>query len=250
MSELARRGERDPDDYYATTPPMALLACQTLRSDFIANPGVILEPSSILEPGCGSGSWLPGIRATWPSARILGVERNPELADYSRRRGFTVEQRDLLRGELGTYDLIVGNPPFKYADELIPMLLTRLRPGGVLAFLLRLNFFEGQDRYERFWRIYPATAAYPLPARPGFTADGGTDGTGYMICCWQQGKAGPTRLRHLDNRFVQVKWNGTPALKEKGVVVRAAVLDPAFPDPRTRPEVSPPVVAPVARRWF
>jgi hypothetical protein len=96
-----------------------------------------------------------------------------------------------------------------------------LAPGGVLAFLLRLNFFGGQDRFERFWRIFPAAAAYPLPARPGFTADGKTDGTEYMLACWKQGWAGPTLLRHLDNRQVRVKWGGRPDRP-----------DPDFPDPR------------------
>lgn len=227
MPELAGRGHRDPDDYYATTPEMALLACKTLRSDFIAHPGTILEPNFVLEPTCGTGTWLPGIAATWPNADILGIERNPKLADYSRRRGFNVEQRDILEATLDTYDLIVGNPPFRLADELIPMLITRLNPGGVLAFLLRLNFFEGQERYEKFWRIYPATAAYPLPQRPGFTPDGATDGTGYMLCVWQRGYTGPTVLRHLDNRFIQARWNGRRATDR-----RPAVLDPAFPDPR------------------
>lgn len=222
MPELAGRGKRDPEDYYATTPALAELCCRTLATDFIAAARRILDPSTILEPTCGSGSWLPGIRATWPRAHLAAIERSADLAAYTRRRGFTVEQRDILQGELGKYDLIVGNPPFKLADDLIPMLITRLNPGGVLAFLLRLNFFEGQDRYERLWRIYPAAAAYPLPARPGFTADGKTDGTGYMMCCWREGWQGPTLLRHLDNRHVQVRWNGRPEAP-----------DPAFPEPRT-----------------
>lgn len=237
--------ERSDGDYYATRPELAKLACETLRNDFIATPQAILEPSSVLEPGCGAGTWLPGIRSTWPNADVLGIEKNEDLAVYARQQGFTVEQRDLLEGGLGTYDLIVGNPPFGIADELIPMLLTRLRPGGVLALMLRLNFFEGQDRYERLWRIYPATAAYPLPARPGFTPNGATDGTGYMLCCWKQGYTGPTILRHMDNRFVPAKWDGTPARKKNGVVVAPDVLDPNFPDPRKVRVLAPAAVAPI-----
>ena len=234
MPELAGRGKRDPDDYYATTPALAELCCRALKKDFIAQPRRILDPSTILEPTCGSGSWLPGIAATWPGAWLHAIEQNPDLAGYARGRGFSVEQQDVFKAQLATYDLIVGNPPFRLADDLIPMLLSRLRPGGVLAFLLRLNFFAGQGRYERLWRIFPAAAAYPLPARPGFTADGGTDGTDYMLCCWKQGWEGPTILRHLDNRLVQVRWNGRPELP-----------DPAFPDPRKDP---PPPLAPALRR--
>lgn len=232
LSGRAGRGRRDKDDYYATTPDTAMLCCKTLRTDFIANPGTILDPNSILEPTCGAGTWLPGIRETWPNADILGVERHPDLADFSRKRGFNVKQKDIFQAELGTYDLIVGNPPFKYADQLIPMLLTRLNKGGVLAFLLRLGFLEGQERYEKFWRIYPSSAIYPFPARPGFTADGATDGTAYGMMCWKQGHQGFTVLRHLDNRLTTFKWEGTPAVKRKKKVIRPAVRDPNFPDPR------------------
>lgn len=240
MPELAGRGVRDPDDYYATTPELAGLCCRTLQSDFIAAPRRVLDPSTILEPTCGSGSWLPGIRSTWPQARLHAVEKHPDLAGYARGQGFSVEVQDVFRAELGTYDLIVGNPPFSLADDLIPLLLSRLAPGGVLAFLLRLNFFGGQDRYERFWRIFPAAAAYPLPARPGFTADGKTDGTEYMLCAWKQGWAGPTMLRHLDNRLVRNKWDGRPDRP-----------DPNFPDPRDPAPWTPPepvVVRPVVRQ--
>lgn len=224
--------ERDEDDYYATRPELAKLICQTLKNDFIAAPQTILEPSLVLEPGCGSGSWLPGIRETWPKAEILGIERNPDLANYSRARGFTVEQRDILEGGLGRYDLIVGNPPYKYADEIIPMLISCLNPGGVLTFLLRMNYLEGQERYESLWKLFPLAAMYPLPARPGFTPNGATDGTGYAVMCWKQGYSGSSILRHLDNRLIANKWDGKPAAKKDGKVVRPEVLDPNFPDPR------------------
>jgi len=242
MPERAGHGERDEDDYYATRPEFASLVCTHLRDALFPTllpkvkttlqPRTILEPNAILEPGCGSGTWLPGIRQAWPDATVLGVERNPDLADYSRARGFTVEQRDLLEGELGRYDLIVGNPPYKYLDELLPMLLSCLNPGGVLAFLVRLNYLEGQDRYESFWRIHKASLLWALPSRPGFTPNGATDGTGYGVMCWVKGYDGPTVLDHLDNRFIPVKWDGKPAVKKNGVIVRPEVLDPNFPDPR------------------
>jgi hypothetical protein len=242
MPELKGRRPADPDEYYATTPELAELCCQTLRKHFIARPRTVLDPASVLEPTCGAGTWLPGIRRTWPAAHLHAVERHPALAGYARGRGFSVETQDVFRAELRTYDLIVGNPPFSVADDLIPLLLGRLNPGGVLAFLLRLNFFEGGARYEKLWRIFPAAAAYPLPDRPGFTEDGGTDGTGYMMCCWQQGYEGPTVLSHLDNRFIENRWSqGRREVKDRqtGEVVRPMVPDPRFPDPRNARVVQP-----------
>lgn len=123
--------------------------------------------------------------------------------------------------------------PAAYRNSSPRLVQTRIKcqanPGWFLAFLLRLNFFEGQTRYERFWRIFPAAAAYPLPARPGFTANGQTDGAGYMMACWVPGWSKPTQLRHIDNRFIPVRWDGRPDR-----------LDPAFPDPRKEVETPMP----------
>lgn len=212
MPERAGHGTRDPTDYYATTPALAKLICETLRKD-------IKEPRFILEPGCGAGSFMEAIRSVWPAAALHGVEIHQDLASYAQDHGFDVELADLLRSTLDKYDLVIGNPPFRYADELVPILLRRLEPGGVLALVLRLNYLAGQERYGRLWRESPPARIYALPARPGFTPDGKTDATDYCVVAWVEGYIGSPIFGWIDNRSVANKWENPQS----------------FPDPRREP---------------
>jgi len=213
---------RDPTDYYATTPELARLICAALRRDFRLE-----RASAILEPGCGAGSFLSAIRGTWPEASVHGIEVHGDLAAYAESLGFEVELADVLRTRIGAYDAIIGNPPFRYADDFIPLLLRHLEPGGVLAFVLRLNYLAGQERYGRLWAANPPARIYALPARPGFTPDGKTDATDYCVVVWQSGHVGPTSFVWLDNRSVGNKWD-----------------DPrAYPDPRRVPSPKRSVLA-------
>lgn len=229
----------DPSEYYATTPAQAEQNCFTLREDWKRYADTILNPAFILEPMCGAGTWFPGIRKTWPNADILGIERNPALAEFARRSGMTVEERDVFKTELARFerfDVVVGNPAFSKCQDLVSMLQGRIRSNGWIAMMVRLDYLATAARYESFWRIFPATCVYVYVSRVGFTPDGGTDGTEYMLALWRKGFQGDTIVRHLDNRFVQNKWNGKMERRDKaGRVTAPAVLDPTFPDPRTMP---------------
>lgn len=223
MPERAGHGTRDPTDYYATTPPLAALICRAVRRDF-----GLVEPRVILEPGCGAGTFLGAIRDTWPRARLQGIEVHDELAAYAAAQGFDVDLADVLNTRLGEYDLIIGNPPFRYSDDFIPLLLRHLRERGILAFILRLNYLAGQDRYARLWALAPPSRIYSLPARPGFTGDGKTDATDYCVVVWVSGHTGPTTFAWLDNRGIPNKWDNPKA----------------FPDPRKMPNPSRTTIAP------
>lgn len=214
MPERAGHGQRDPDDYYATTVPLARLICARIKTDF-----GVSEPRSILEPGCGAGTFLRAIRQTWPEAPIHGIELHPDLAGFAESQGFEVKLGNVLTEKLGTYDLILGNPPFRYSDDFVPVLLQSLSPKGVLAFVLRLNYLAGQKRYDSIWRRAPPARVYALPARPGFTPDGKTDATDYMVAAWQKDSDQACVLSWLDNRSVLNKWGEVDE----------------FPDPRRVP---------------
>ncbi|MBI2076848.1 MAG: hypothetical protein HYT80_00550 [Euryarchaeota archaeon] len=253
MPELAGHGEADPDEYYATTPPMALRSCETIAEGIPRllklqprEPRLILNPVHFLEPTTGAGIWQQQMRVQWPHAQIKGVELNPELAAYARNLGLDVETGDILRvRHPHRYDVIAGNPPFSLAQTIITHLYEDfLNVGGVLAFHLRLNFLGSVKRFA-WWKKYRPAVVFPMPDRPGYTPDGATDGTEYAMFCWVKGYDGPTLLEHMDNTDIQVKWAGTPARKVNGTVVRPAVLDPAFPDPRRSPRpMARPTVAP------
>lgn len=258
MPECRQGTAKDPDEYYATTAPMALRSCETIDRDIprildltLRSPRRILNPTRFLEPTCGTGIWIPEMRKVWPKATIKGIELNPELSGYARNLGLDVDTQDIMHASLRKqYDAVCGNPPFSLLDKIVPHLHDEAIPddGGVLAMHARLNWLEGRDRLHKVHRRYKASIVFPMSARPGYTADGGTDGTGYAMFCWVKGYDGPTILEHMDNTDIQVRWDGTPAKKKNGVVVKEAVLDPLFPDPRKRkPQPVPlPDLAPVA----
>lgn len=85
--------------------------------------------AQVLDPGCGEGEFIEGIlrwctknHSTIP--RITGIESNPKHAAVARARfaaisSIEIRQSDFLRDrQLGSYDFIVGNPPYVPITEL------------------------------------------------------------------------------------------------------------------------------------
>ena len=219
MSSTNRGATRNLDDHYATPPDLCRLICETLRDD-----GWIEEPMNLLEPGCGEGFFLDAMAETWPYAEIEGVDLNPDLVALARERGHNVRQGDVLGTDWPDFSGIIGNPPFKEADEFIDALLPSLDPNGrgvaagTLAFILRLNYLGGKERYRRCWSKRPPSHVYVLPARAGFTPDGRTDSVEYGVFVWRHGHVGPTTLSHLDNTRISNKWAGaTISTRRHGV---------------------------------
>src|SRR2546421_10191237 len=79
--------------------------------------------AQVLDPGCGEGEFIEGI-LRWCTKnqssipRIIGIESNPKHVAIARARfgrfpSIEVRESDFLRDhQLGSYDFIVGNPPY------------------------------------------------------------------------------------------------------------------------------------------
>jgi methylase of polypeptide subunit release factors len=76
----------------------------------------------VLDPGCGTGAFIEGV-LRWcakhgrPRPHITGVESDPRHVDVLRRRfdgerAVEIVAADFLLSEPGTYDFIMGNPPY------------------------------------------------------------------------------------------------------------------------------------------
>lgn len=122
---------------------------------------------SVVDPACGDGAFLAGVRRHNPSAVLIGLELDPAAAAAAQRRipGARILSADALADPpslpLGAADAVVGNPPyvrarrlsqarrddlrgrFDYAcgqfDLTVPFVeraLAWLRPGGRLGFVL------------------------------------------------------------------------------------------------------------------
>jgi methylase of polypeptide subunit release factors len=135
-----------------------------------------LDPASVrsvLDPSCGDGRFLRAAARRWPTARLRGVDIDPEAVTAAGAAvGVpTIVHADALTygwPEAGTYDLVVGNPPFlgqmsaatsrggrsklgggAYADTaalFMARALTLARPnGGRVAFVLPQSFLAARD---------------------------------------------------------------------------------------------------------
>lgn len=201
-------------DVCPTPPELALAICRRVytRQCSIATPTGNAAPM-ILEPSAGNGAFVRAARAVWPGSRIIAVEPREvckaPLAELAQLHSCTLEEYvrwASAHGELNDFDLVIGNPPFSLAEEHIRLLLNSMRPGAVLAFLLRVGFFEarkttrGQPLEQRlaFWRAYPEESFAPIFPRPGFVPNAkgrlATDSQSYALFTWIVGQPG-RRLR-------------------------------------------------------
>lgn len=183
------------NDNYPTDSRLARLICERLAEDG-------MNPSTILEPSCGAGTFMKAAAGVWPKASIMGLEIDRDLAHQARQVGFRVKRCDSLavdRAKLGKFDLVLGNPPYRYAERFVRRFRRCVEPSGGLVYLLRLNFLGGQKRYERLWSQWAPRRVYVLPKRPGFKGDGKTDMTEYGVFWWAR-KASTTEISWVDNR--------------------------------------------------
>lgn len=95
------------------------------------------EGLKVLEPSCGCGRFLDGLRAR--KAKAFGVEFDPSRADECRRKGHAVMVANFLElTPTADYDRVVMNPPFygKHYEKHVRHAMKFLKPGGVLIAVL------------------------------------------------------------------------------------------------------------------
>lgn len=176
--------KRKDFDFYPTPLPVAVDALRRLPAG--------VNPRNILDPGAGTGVWGKAARFVWPKATVTGVDIRPVARppQYS----FWFQHDFLLTDAHGTFDMVVGNPPYKYAEQFVKHGMKHLETGGYLVFLLRLNFLESQSRAAGLWRQHPPCKVVVCSSRISFTGDGKTNATAYAYFIWQKGWQGETAL--------------------------------------------------------
>lgn len=119
-------------------------------ADGVGNQGSSFEPARIIDMGCGSGAVSMAAAVEFPAARILAVDsdtRAVECTAISATLNGITSVETLLTSdgavpEPGTWDLLLGNPPY-YSDFRISELFlqtakTALRPGGRIQIVTKL----------------------------------------------------------------------------------------------------------------
>lgn len=178
---------RRTHDHYPTADQLAAACLATIRAT---------RARRVFDPGAGAGVWGRAARLFWPAAHITGMDiRAVEQPDsYDTWRINDAHTADLG----GPYDLVIGNPPFAGAPALVRRLLAAVRPGGLVALLLRLSFLEPCDdkpasRRRDLLLQGSGLRSVTVTDRVSFT-DGGTDNVTTAFFVWQIGYIGPASL--------------------------------------------------------
>ncbi|WP_299517784.1 methyltransferase domain-containing protein [uncultured Serinicoccus sp.] len=139
-----------------------------------------LEPRHVVDLGCGPGHGLRWLADRWPGADVLGLDSSPEMvaaaretAGGGRARAEVGDLVDWARGGAGPgeVDLLVTTATLQWVPghlALLPELVGRLRPGGVLAMTVPGNMGEPSHTRRREIAARPRYAAHlagvPTPA--------------------------------------------------------------------------------------
>ena len=99
-----------------------------------------IEPGmDILEPSAGTGNLIKSFPCIRPNGSVTAVEKIYSLGEHLKPLADKVICSDFLEcnGDLGKFDRIVMNPPFKNGEDIkhIEHAKTFLKPGGVLVAL-------------------------------------------------------------------------------------------------------------------
>lgn len=127
-----RRG-RAKNDYYATNPKDTLDFIEQLSTD-----GFSLDNKTILEPCAGAGHITDVLLEKYKDITVDQFDIAPKRDD--------VQELDFLKGEFGKYDVVLTNPPFKIAKDIITKSLD-IADEYVIMFL-KLQFLESVSRKE------------------------------------------------------------------------------------------------------
>jgi len=160
---------------------------------------VLGTPRTTVDLGCGDGAIGTALRRAWgEGCTIDAFELDPKRALAATHAKLPsgvaayddVFEDDLLQIDPADYtgnDLVISNPPFSLAEPFVRVALQLARPGGLVAFLLRLGWLAGQKR-AAFHREHPCDV-HVLPRRPSFTGRS-TDSADYAWLVWGLGRGG------------------------------------------------------------
>lgn len=113
----------------------------------------------VVDAGCGPGNSTEALSGRFPAATVLGFDSSLEMCAEARRRlpHARVEQWRMdewanRRGDAGDPrpDVILSNAVLQWVPDhtaLLPQLIERLAPGGVLALQLPDNLAERSHRF-------------------------------------------------------------------------------------------------------
>ncbi len=131
--------------FYETPPE---LACR-----MVAMAGV-QEGQQVLEPSAGRGAILKALPQT---VHRTAVELNPSMVEI-KALADSAHYTDFLQcnGELGTFDMIIANPPFRNGQDVdhVRRMFESLKQGGVIVSVMSPAWQYRTDRKHADFRAW------------------------------------------------------------------------------------------------
>ena len=182
MSATNRGSKRVESDFYATPE-------KTIHR-FLTAYNCDMNGLNIFEPCAGNGSICKVIKEKYPNSKIganeIREEEEQSLLKYCEEVHCN-DFRNCLSLRLHNNDIIITNPPYSIAEEIIETCFKVKGHKAVIIMLLRTAFLESKKRYD-FWQRHPVNHLYVLSERPSFTGKG-TDATSYSFFVWDNGNS-------------------------------------------------------------
>lgn len=182
--------KRADHDFYPTPIEFVRAALFTAEID---------TPRAVLDVGAGDGVWGKAARERWPEAYIVGVE----VRDVLKPDGYDwwFSPCDFLQYEqpsAGWYDMVIGNPPFKFAEPFVRNGLHLLEDDDYLLYLLPLAFLTSEGRANGLFKQHPPLKVVVSAQRISFTGRNNPDL--HALYLWRKGYQGETTLDWMTYR--------------------------------------------------
>jgi trans-aconitate 2-methyltransferase len=109
----------------------------------------------VVDIGCGPGNSTEILAARYPDAAVSGMDSSADMIEAARKRlpATRFELVDIQAwNDPGPFDVILANAVFQWVPDhqvLLPRLLSKLSPGGSLAFQIPDNLDEPAHRLMR-----------------------------------------------------------------------------------------------------
>lgn len=164
--------------------------------DLLGRVGAV-DPSRVVDLGCGPGNLTGLLAERWPRARVLGLDSSPEMIATARGLGQRVEY---AVADLRTWvpeeavDVLVSNATLQWVPghrDLLPRLLRSVAPGGWFAFQVPGNLDEPSHRIraelaaEAPYAEHTADVAVPASHEPADYYDALTDAGAEAVDVWE-----------------------------------------------------------------
>jgi len=201
--------KRFKHDYYPTPPSCvdAILRHTDENLNYVFTPirnnrgG--MSKYKVLDVGAGTGIWGKVLKRQLPRLPIqlwgLDIQPFPKPPEYNywlSSVDFLSEQGNLLLTD-ASFDLIMGNPPYKFAEKFVRKSLDLTKHGGYVIMLTRLAFLESIGRATGLFEEFPPAMVTVLARRPSFHLDKKTGSLAYCAIVWQAG---------IHDAFTELNW--------------------------------------------